>query len=386
MLVMAIFGISALIGLIVIVTALKIGTVQRQILQQNERLRVMQEMQNQIQSQLSEQLMRSFDSLRGQLIDALNQGSKQTNERLHQMATQTDQRLHEISGQVEKRLVEGFEKTTATFQDVMKRLVLIDEAQKKIATLSENIISLEEVLSDKRARGAFGEVQLHHLLSDMLPASQYTLQHSFLTGTRVDCLLFLPPPTGNISIDAKFPLENYQSMMDGKYSEAERQAAAKLFKQNIKHHIQTIKNKYIINGETADGAIMFIPAEAIFAEIHAHHADLIEFAHQSRVWLTSPTTLMAILTTIRAVIKDQATRNQVHIIQEHLTGLGKDFELFQTRMDKLALHIGQAHNDVEDINISAKKLTSRFIKIEKADLSELTTATPTATPVVELIN
>jgi DNA recombination protein RmuC len=372
MLTMLVLSVSGLVIIAVAFSVKQISTVQQQMLQQSERLRVMQETQNQIQSQMGDHLMGLFDSLRGQLLDALNQGSKQTNERLQQMATQTDQHLQTISGQVEKRLAEGFEKTTATFQDVMKRLVLIDEAQKKIAILSENVISLEEVLADKRARGAFGEVQLHHLLSDMLPASQYALQHSFLTGTRVDCVLFLPAPTGNVSIDSKFPLENYQSMMDTKRTEAQRQIAAKCFKQDIKNHIQSIKNKYIIDGETTDGAIMFIPAEAIFAEIHAHHSDLVELAHQSRVWLTSPTTLMAILTTVRAVIKDQATRKQVHIIQEHLIGLGKDFDLFQVRMDKLAIHIGQANNDVDDIKISAKKLMSRFSKIEQADVSELT--------------
>jgi DNA recombination protein RmuC len=340
------------------------------LIQQGERLRVIQETQNQIQQQMTEQLMRSFDGLRGQLLDALKQGNQQTNERLKEMAVQTDQRLQSISGQVEKRLNEGFEKTTATFQDVLKRLVLIDEAQKKIALLSESVISLEEVLADKRSRGAFGEVQLSHLIANMLPAEQYALQYTFPSKARVDCILFLPAPTGNIAIDSKFPLDNYQHMMNLKASVIEREAAAKLFKQDIKKHIQDIKNKYIIQGETSDGAIMFIPAEAIFAEIHAHHSELVELAHQSRVWLTSPTTLMAILTTVRAVIKDQATRHQVHIIQEHLNGLGKDFRLFQDRMDKLATHIKQANNDVEDINISAQKLTSRFVKIEKADLSE----------------
>jgi DNA recombination protein RmuC len=304
--------------------------------------------------------MRSFDLLRGQLVDALNQGAKQTNEHLQQ-----------ISGQVEKRLTEGFEKTTAVFQDVIKRLVLIDEAQKKIAELSENVISLEEVLADKRSRGAYGEVQLNHLISNMLPEGQYALQYSLSNKKQVDCILFLPPPTGNVCVDSKFPLENYQRMMDITLPASEREAAGKLFKQDIKNHIQVIQSKYIIPGKTSDGAVMFIPAEAIFAEIHAHHPDLVELAYQSRVWLTSPTTLMAILTTVRAVIKDQATRNQVHIIQEHLIALSKDFNLFQERMEKLAIHIGQANKDVEDINISARKLTSRFIRIEKADLDKI---------------
>ena len=369
------------IGLIII--ALLMGTLfflkktsshpdlQNSFIQQNERLRVLQETQNHIQQHITEQLMRSFDGLRGQLVDLLHQGSQQTNERLKEMATQTDQRLQAISGQVEKRLNEGFEKTTATFQDILKRLVLIDEAQKQMALLSESVISLEEVLADKRSRGAFGEVQLSHLMGNMLSQNQYALQYTFSNKTRVDCVLFLPAPTGNIAIDSKFPLDNYQHMTDLNRSEIERQAAGKLFKQDIKKHIQDIKSKYIIPGETSDGAILFIPAEAIFAEIHAHHAELVELAHQSRVWLTSPTTLMAILTTVRAVIKDEATRNQVHIIQEHLIELAKDFNRFQMRMDNLATHIKQANEDVTDINISAKKLTARFMKVEQADLQLL---------------
>jgi DNA recombination protein RmuC len=347
-----------------------IDELKNSLIQQNERLRVIQETQNHIQQQIAEQLMRSFDGLRGQLLDALTQGNQQTNERLKEMALQTDQRLESISGQVEKRLTEGFERTTATFQDILKRLVLIDEAQKQMALLSESVISLEEVLADKRSRGAFGEVQLSHLMSNMLPQDHYALQYTFSSNARVDCILFLPAPTGNLAIDSKFPLNNYQRMMDASLPDLDRQTALKLFKQDIKKHIQDIKNKYIIPGETSDGAIMFIPAEAIFAEIHAHHPELVTLAHQSRVWLSSPTTLMAILTTVRAVIKDQATRNQVHVIQEHLIALAKDFNLFQDRMEKLATHIGQANKDVEEINTSARKLTSRFIKIEKADLNK----------------
>jgi Uncharacterized protein conserved in bacteria len=277
-------------------------------------------------------------------------------------------KLREISGQVERRLAEGFEKTTATFTDVVKRLALIDEAQKKITDLSSNIVNLQEILADKRARGAFGEVQLSVLLHNVLPQENFALQHTLSNGKRVDCILFLPEPTNNITIDAKFPLENYQKLSNPNLSEDERSAAQQQFRLDIRKHIQDIAEKYIIPGETSDGAIMFIPAESVFAEIHGHYPELIEFSHRSKVWLVSPTTLMAILTTARAVIKDAATRKQVHIIQEHLVVLGKDFERFQERMDNLAKHIDQAHADVEAVHKSAKKISSRFNSIEQVEL------------------
>ncbi len=173
-----------------------------------------------------------------------------------------------------------------------------------------------------------------------------------------------------MSIYAKFPLENYRHLMDSTLSESEKKSAEQQFKIDIRKHIQDIAEKYIIPGETADGAIMFIPAESVFAEIHAHHSELVEIAHRSKVWLVSPTTMMAILTTARAVLKDAATRKQLHIIQKHLNLLAADFERFQKRMDNLAKHIEQAHTDVNEVHTSAKKITQRFGQIEKVELND----------------
>jgi DNA recombination protein RmuC len=284
------------------------------------------------------------------------------------LVNENNQRLKEISGQVEKRLTEGFEKTTATFADVLKRLALIDEAQKKITELSTNVVSLQEVLVDKRSRGVFGEVQLTALIRNVLPETHFAFQHTLSNQRRADCILFLPDPTGNIVIDAKFPLESYRTLCDQQISAVERKLAEQQFRQDIRKHIQDIAEKYIISAETADGAMMFIPAEAVFAEIHAHFPDLVEEAHRARVWLVSPTTLMAVLTTARAVIKDAATRKQINIIQEHLIALSKDFERFQQRMDNLARHIEQAHQDVEQVHKSSQKISQRFIKIERVEL------------------
>lgn len=319
---------------------------------------------------LQDSLQSGMAQTREQVNDALSANTKNLTERVTELTKVTDDRLKSISGQVEKRLSDGFEKTTATFVDIVKRLAIIDEAQKKITELSCNVVSLQDLLSDKRSRGAFGEVQLNSLIRNVLPEQHFELQHTLSNNKRCDCILFLPKPTGNMVIDAKFPLESFKRLMDESLGESDRKIAEQQFRQDIKHHINDISSKYIIENETADGAIMFIPAEAVFAEIHAHYPDLIEASHRAKVWLVSPTTMMAILTTARAVLKDDATKKQVHVIQKHLQGLAKDFDRFQTRMDKLQSHIGQANDDVQKVNISARKITSRFQKIDAVELAD----------------
>jgi DNA recombination protein RmuC len=296
-------------------------------------------------------------------IERLAKSNDQIQETLHK-------RLTEISGQVETRLNKGFEKTNETFTDVVKRLALIDEAQKKITELSSSVVSLQEVLNDKRSRGAFGEAQMMLQVRNALPENAFEEQYLLSNGTRVDCMLFLPEPTGNLAIDAKFPLDSYKTMMNPDVPKSDRLSAEKQFKQDIKKHINDIADKYILPGETSDGALMFIPAEAVFAEIHAHQPGLVEEAQRRRVWMVSPTTMMAVLTTARAVLKDSATRKQVHLIQEHLVRLSTDFDRFRKRMDNLSKHIQQANKDVEEVNTSARKISSRFEKIEKVELQD----------------
>lgn len=278
-----------------------------------------------------------------------------------------NEQLKDISLHVEKRLSDGFEKTTATFTDIVKRLALIDDAQKKLTDLSSSVVSLQEILVDKRSRGAFGEIQLKNLIQNVLPAENYAFQYTLSNNNRADCILFLPEPTGNVVIDSKFPLENFQMMTDFDIAESDRKKAQQAFRQDIKKHINDIAGKYILPGETSEGAILFIPAEAVFAEIHAHFPDLVETAQRQSVWFASPTTLMAILTTARAVLKDSATKKHIHVIQEHLRRLADDFSRFEIRMNNLAKHIDQAHQDVQHVHTSAKKITSRFNQIEKAE-------------------
>jgi DNA recombination protein RmuC len=318
---------------------------------------------------ISENIRKGIGDLRQDLDRSLKQQSEVTSKSIESLTESTDNRLKEISGQVEKRLTDGFEKTNQTFNDVIKRLALIDDAQKKITELSTNVVSLQEILNDKRSRGAFGEVQLQSLVSNIMPDSHYSMQSKLSNDKIADCVLILPEPTGKIAIDAKFPLESYKRMTDLEVAEVDRREAAKQFSRDIKKHISDIASKYVLPPETSDGAVMFIPAESVFAEIHGHYPELVEYAYKSKVWMVSPTTLMAILTTASTVIKDEQTRKQVHIIKEHLSALGKDFGRFQGRMDKLSLHIGQVSKDVDLVHTSAKKISTRFEKIERVDLS-----------------
>jgi len=315
-------------------------------------------------------LQNSVDRSERQFAQALERNAKDLGKRMDALTESTDKRLFEISGQVDKRLSEGFEKTVATFADVQKRLELIDAAQKRITELSTSVVSLQEVLADRTSRGTFGEVQLLGLISNVLPEASYRMQHTLSNGKCVDCMLFLPEPTGPVPIDSKFPLENYRLKADPKLAQADRDAAEKKFARNVATHIKDIADKYILPGETADFAIMFVPAEAIFSDIHNQHPQLVEQANRSRVFITSPTTLWAILTTAGAVLKDAATREQVGIIQEHLRMLGGDFKRFQDRMDHLAQHIDQAHRDVDLVHKSARKISSRFTKIERLELGD----------------
>ena len=301
----------------------------------------------------------------------LRHASGQLSASMELLTKTTDTKLDQISGKVSERLDEGFRKTNETFISVMQRLATIDEAQRKIDGLTSNVVSLQELLGDKRSRGAFGEVQLESLVRNMLPPSTFEFQCLLSNNNRADCMLKLPEPTGMVAVDAKFPLENYQRMFESGYGEVERLHSQRQFRADVRRHIEDIASKYIIVGETADGAMMFVPAEAVFAEIHAHHAELVDFAMQRRVWIVSPTTMMAVLNTARAVLKDVETRKQVHIIKDELGKLGKEFARFDQRMKKLADHIRQAHEDAEQVRVTSDKITRRFEQIERVELEQL---------------
>ena len=297
----------------------------------------------------------------------LNDDFNKQNERI-------DYRLNLINSKVNERLDENFEKTNKTFNNVLEKLAKIDEAQKKIDSLSTDIVSLQGILTDKKSRGIFGEVNLNHILSSVFGDNNsniYAEQYLFKNGTIADAVLFAPEPLGVVAIDSKFPLENYRIMVDKDRSKMDREAATKLFKSDVKKHIDAISSKYIIPGETTDQAIMFLPAEAIFAELNAYHMDIIEYAYKKRVWITSPTTLMSTLTTIEVIIKNQERDKYAKVIQEELSKLSVEFSRYKERWDKLSRSIETVSKDVQDIHTTTDKITKRFDSINSVDIERI---------------
>jgi len=289
-----------------------------------------------------------------------------------------EDRLNRLDTKVNSRLDENFEKTNKTFTTVLERISKIDEAQKKIDALSTDIVSLQSVLTDKKTRGIFGEVNLKNIMANIFGDNNdkiYKMQYGFPNGTIVDCALFAPSPLGLIGIDSKFPLENYRNMIDRNLNDKERENASKLFKIDMKKHIDAIADKYIIPGVTSDQAILFLPAEAIFAELNAYHTSIIEYAYKKRVWITSPTTLISTLTTIQVIIKNIERDKYASVIHNELKLLDGEFKRYKERWDKLSRSIETVSRDVRDIHVTTDKITKRFdsingVEMEKIDYEE----------------
>lgn len=285
-----------------------------------------------------------------------------------------DNRLRLINDKVNERLDENFEKTNKTFTNILERLSKIDEAQKKIDTLSGDIVSLQGVLTDKKTRGIFGEVNLEHILSNVFGPNNskiYEMQYTFNNGTIADCVLFTPEPLGTIAIDSKFPLEHYQIMVDKTNSVDIRNQAEKMFKVDMKKHIDAISSKYIIPGVTSDQAILFLPAEAIFAELNAYHTEILEYAYKKRVWITSPTTLISTLTTIQIILKNIERDKYTKVIHNELRLLDEEFKRYKDRWDKLYRSIETVSRDVKDIYTTTDKITKRFNSINQVEMGEI---------------
>lgn len=296
---------------------------------------------------------------------------KNMTEDFDRMNEMLEYRLTMMNEKVNERLDENFSKTNRTFTSVLERLSKIDEAQKKIDNLSTDIVSLQSILTDKKTRGIFGEVNLNHILINIFGENNeriYQTQFTFPNNTIADAVIFAPKPLGTIAIDSKFPLENYQIMVDRTKSKIEREIAEKQFKLDVKKHIDAIANKYIIPNITSTQAIMFLPAEAIFAEINAYHTELIEYANKRRVWLTSPTTLMSTLTVIQVLLKNMERDKYSSIIHEELNKLGLEFSRYKERWNKLSRSIDAVNKDVENINITTDKITKRFETISNVNI------------------
>ncbi|MGB0670604.1 MAG: DNA recombination protein RmuC [Rhodospirillales bacterium] len=287
-----------------------------------------------------------------------------------------EHRLDSLSQRLGEGLTKAAEKTGEQLGQLGERLAVIDAAQKNLTELSQQVVGLQDILANKQARGAFGEVQLADLVTTVLPPSAYDFQVSLSNGKRADCLIRLPNPPGPIVVDAKFPLEGYLALREAQ-DEAQRQQAVRALGTAVLGHVRDIAEKYIITGETAESALMFLPSEAVYAELHASLPDVVEKSYRARVWIVSPTTLMATLNTVRAVLKDARMREQAHVIQREVAAMADDVNRLDDRAGKLQRHFEQASEDLRGIRISTEKVVKRANRIEELELAD--EADPSAT-------
>jgi len=323
-------------------------------------------------SQIVESLLKNQNTLTKEIGEFKYEFSDKLNKDFKTLSEGIEARLIKINEIVNTRIDENFEKTNKTFNNILERLTKIDDAQKKIDSLSNDIVSLQSILTDKKTRGNFGEFTLESILANVFGEKNdkmYNLQYTLSNGYIADSVIHTYEPLGNICIDSKFPLENFNRMIDSSLSKEERVASSKAFKSDVKKHIDAIASKYIVAGETTNQAIMFIPAEAIFAEINAHHEDIVNYAYKNHIWMTSPTTLMFMLTTVGMVVKTKERDKFAKVIQVELGKLAEDFERYKERWEKLARSIDTVSKDVKDINITTDKITNRFNMINKVEIT-----------------
>ena len=299
-----------------------------------------------------------------------------------QLMNTLEQRLAEVQAKMTETLHGGSLRTTRSLTELQERLATMDKAQSNIEKLSSNVLSLQDILSNKQTRGAFGEIQLNDIVSKALPTDSYKLQATLSNGKRADCLIDLPNPPGPIVIDSKFPLEAYESLRNAD-NDWEMKAAVSAFKTSVKNHIKAISERYIIEGETADGALMFLPSEAVYAELHANFPELVREGFAAHVWIVSPTTCMATLNTMRAILKDARMREQAGAIRKTLRMLHRDVEMVVERVGKLDTHFNQARADLDGIGTAAERAGKRAAKLDNFDFEELAPDT-TAANVVPL--
>ncbi len=323
------------------------------------------------ESNITERLGRLENTTVKELSDFRYDLSRNMNDDFERLNIKMENKLNMINDRVNERLDESFNKTNKTFTSVLERLTKIDEAQKKIDNLSTDIVSLQSILTDKKSRGIFGEINLKHILVSIFGEKNdnvYRLQYTFGNNTIADAVIFAPEPLGTVAIDSKFPLENYQIMVDRNKSQVERATAEKQFKIDVKKHIDAISDKYIIPGVTSNQAIMFLPAEAIFSEINAYHSDLVEYAYKRHVWITSPTTLISTFTVIQVLLKNIERDKYTSIIHDELNKLGIEFSRYKERWDKLSRSIETVNKDVESIHVTTDKISKRFESISSVDI------------------
>ena len=322
-------------------------------------LQTVSDTQANAQTQMIQSMEARLASVQQQMQDRLADNAARSARAIAEMQERIGQTLHGSSKQ-----------TTTSLTQLQERLAAIDKAQDNITKLSGDVLSLQDILSNKQTRGAFGEIQLRDIVSKALPAESYALQHTLSNGKRADCLVHLPNPPGPIVIDSKFPLEAYEALRNADSDYALKGAVASM-RIAVRKHIKDISEKYILDGETADGALMFLPSEAVYAELHANFPELVREGFDARVWIVSPTTCMATLNTMRAILKDARMREQAGAIRKTLRQLHRDVELVVQRVDKLNTHFGQARADLDGIGTAAERAGKRAAKLDNFDFEEL---------------
>ena len=326
------------------------------------------------------QLMQEMSWI-SQRVQSLSEGQERLAGGLHhvseaQSLSQTamiqlmENRLAEVQRFMGESLTGSSMRTARSLGDLQQRLETIDKAQANIEKLSGNVLSLQDILANKQTRGAFGEIQLNDIVAKALPPDAYTMQATLSNGKRADCLIHLPNPPGPLAIDAKFPLEAYEALRRAE-NPRQVQEANMALRAAVRTHIKAISDKYIIEGETADGALMFLPSEAVYAELHANFPEIVREGFAARVWIVSPTTCMATLNTMRAILKDARLREQTGAIRKELAELYKDIERLSERVGNLDRHFGQAAKDIEEIKISSDKAGKRARRLDAFDFEEL---------------
>ncbi len=323
------------------------------------------------------QSVQSLSDGQHQLAGGLNHVSEAQAAAQSNMLQLMEKRLSQVSGQMTENLQGSARRTAQSLGELQQRLTAIDKAQDNITKLSGDVLSLQDILSNKQTRGAFGEIQLTDIVSKALPSDSYTLQATLSNGRRADCLIHLPNPPGPICVDSKFPLEAYEALRRAN-TDWELNEAAKFLRTSVRKHIKDISEKYILDGETADGALMFLPSEAVYAELHANFPELVRDGFAARVWIVSPTTCMATLNTMRAILKDARMREQAGAIRRELGLLFADVDRLGTRVENLDRHFNQAAKDISDIKISADKAGKRARRLDNFDFEELAPDTDTA--------
>ncbi|CUI54889.1 DNA recombination protein RmuC [Cognatishimia activa] len=351
--------------------------VQNQSQGQNQITNLMEQRLGEVQLNLHENLSKvqrrtgeNLATMQQQMADNLAAQQLKMQENLANMQMRTNQSLSELQEKMNNSLMGNAKQTATSLTQLQERLATIDKAQDNITKLSSDVLSLQDILSNKQTRGAFGEIQLNDIVGKALPRDSYALQHTLPNGKRADCLIHLPNPPGPIVIDSKFPLEAYEAMLASE-TEAELKAGIQAFKTSVRKHINDIADKYIIEGDTADGALMFLPSEAIYAELHAKFPDLVQEGFSKRVWIVSPTTCMATLNTMRAILKDARMREQAGEIRKALRNLHRDVEIVGERAGKLETHLRQAGEDVSGILTAASRAGKRAHKLDNFDFEEL---------------